>query len=200
MEHRTFKDQVGSAVSIGHPPSRIISLVPSQTELLFDLGLDKEVIGITKFCVHPEEWLHAKQIVGGTKNFWFDKIEELEPDLIIGNKEENYLEGIERLQLKYPVWISDVITFEDSLDMIRMISEITDKKDEGFSIVSKIESVFQEIKSAQKLRALYLIWRNPWLGAAEQTFIHTMMERRASLMFFVDENDILSCRSKTYEH
>ena len=174
---RIFIDQVGSTVSIPSTPTRIISLVPSQTELLFDLGLDKEVVGITKFCVHPEEWLGMKQTVGGTKHFWFDRIDQLQPDLIIGNKEENYLEGIERLQTKYPVWISDVITFDDSLDMIRMISEITGKKEEGFSLVSKVNSSFEEIEHLQKKRALYLIWCNPWLGAAGQTFIHTMMEK-----------------------
>src|SRR6478609_6969672 len=137
---RIFIDQVGNTLPIPNPPRRIISLVPSQTELLFDLGLDKEVVGITKFCIHPKEWLRTKQTIGGTKHFWFDRIDQLQPDLIIGNKEENYLEGIERLQTKYPVWISDVLTFDDSLDMIRMISEITEKKEEGFSLVSKVNS------------------------------------------------------------
>src|SRR6478736_9159490 len=142
MDQRIFIDQLGNAVSIPHPPSRIISLVPSQTELLFDLGLNEEVVGITKFCVHPREWLGTKKIVGGTKSFWFDQIDQLQPDLIIGNKEENYQEGIKQLQIKYPVWISDVISFEDSFNMIRSISEITGKKDKGLATISKINSSF----------------------------------------------------------
>src|SRR6187549_2269043 len=91
-------DQLGRSIELKQTPKRIISLVPSQTELLFDLGLDKEVIGITKFCVHPKNWVTRKEIIGGTKNFWFDVIDRLNPDLIIGNKEENYREGIEQLR------------------------------------------------------------------------------------------------------
>jgi ABC-type Fe3+-hydroxamate transport system substrate-binding protein len=94
---RTFTDQLGNQITVPFPPKRIISLVPSQTELLADLGLDKELVGITKFCVHPESWLKTKTIVGGTKKFNLDVIDSLNPDLIIGNKEENYLEFIEEL-------------------------------------------------------------------------------------------------------
>jgi ABC-type Fe3+-hydroxamate transport system substrate-binding protein len=74
-------------------PKRIISLVPSQTELLVDLGLRDQLVGVTKFCIHPKGLKKGKVIIGGTKNFHFDKIDVLEPDLIIGNKEENYQEG-----------------------------------------------------------------------------------------------------------
>src|SRR5688572_33195492 len=118
---KTFTDQLGDQITIHFPPQRIISLVPSQTELLADLGLDNRIVGITKFCVHPESWQGSKTIVGGTKKFRFDRIESLNPDLIIGNKEENYLEGIAQLKSKYPVWMSDIITIEDSQTMIQQI-------------------------------------------------------------------------------
>ena len=177
MERKVFVDQIGNIVSIPHSPSRIVSLVPSQTELLFDLGLDKEVAGITKFCVHPDALMAKKKKVGGTKNFWFDVIDQINPDLIIGNKEENYEEGIKQLQLKYPVWISDIITLDDALDMITAVAEMTRKESEGLKIVSDIQSAFNSVVTTQKRRALYLIWHEPWMGVGGQTFIHSMLEK-----------------------
>ena len=100
MEYSSFLDQMNHMVTINFPPRRIVSLVPSQTELLADLDLDERIVGITKFCVHPQAWLAPKKIIGGTKQFNFEVIQALEPDLIIANKEENYQEGINRLMAK----------------------------------------------------------------------------------------------------
>ena len=111
---RNFIDQLGQSITIPFPPKRIISLVPSQTELFADLGLHDEVVGITKFCVHPEGWLETKTTIGGTKNFNFEEIDRLKPDVIFGNKEENFEEGISRLKVKYPVWMSDIFSIEDA--------------------------------------------------------------------------------------
>jgi ABC-type Fe3+-hydroxamate transport system substrate-binding protein len=172
---RTFTDQLGNQISIPFPPKRIISLVPSQTELLADLGLNDQVIGITKFCVHPESWQKAKTIVGGTKNFRFDVIESLQPDLIIGNKEENYLEGIEQLKAKYPVWMSDIVTLDDAWAMISQLGEFTDTTERATNILEQIRISFSPIEKLPPLRTLYLIWQNPWMGAAPGTFIHELM-------------------------
>ncbi|NVJ47456.1 MAG: ABC transporter substrate-binding protein, partial [Cytophagia bacterium] len=117
----TVKDQMGRRVKVPEAPKRIISLVPSQTELLYDLGLETEVVGITKFCIHPQHWRKEKTIVGGTKQVHFDVIESLQPDLIIGNKEENEEGFIQELASKYPVWMSDITTLNDALDMIECI-------------------------------------------------------------------------------
>ncbi len=97
MAMRVFTDMIGNKVEVNYPPKRIISLVPSQTELLHDLGLNEEVVGITKFCVHPEEWFRNKKRVGGTKTVHIDIVRSLQPDLIIANKEENTKEQIEEL-------------------------------------------------------------------------------------------------------
>src|SRR5689334_11978295 len=102
-----FTDQVGNHFELTGLPQRIISIVPSQTELLCDLGLDQQVSGITKFCIHPEQWRKEKNIVGGTKKLHIDKILSLDPDLIIANKEENDREQVLLLQSKIPVWTSD---------------------------------------------------------------------------------------------
>src|SRR5436190_20217614 len=109
-----MKDQLGRNIELSGTPQRIISLVPSQTELLFDLGLDKEVIGITKFCIHPDEWFRNKTRVGGTKQLNLETIRNLQPDLIIANKEENTQEQLEILMSEFPVWISDIKTLEDA--------------------------------------------------------------------------------------
>src|SRR5688572_19191885 len=98
MPSRTCTDQLGNTIIISFPPQRIISLVPSQTELLSYLGLENRVIGVTKFCVHPASWQKSKEIIGGTKNFSIERIQSLKPDLVIGNKEENYVEGIEQIK------------------------------------------------------------------------------------------------------
>lgn len=112
----TFRDQMGREVSVPKGPQRIVSLVPSITEYLFALGLGERVVGITKFCIYPEEWFQSKPRVGGTKNPDMAKIQNLAPDLIIGNKEENRLEDIEALERLAPVWMSDVNSIEDMYD------------------------------------------------------------------------------------
>src|SRR4051794_29829376 len=123
---------MGNEVRLSALPSRIISLVPSQTELLFDLGLQKEVVGITKFCIHPRDKVSHVERIGGTKKFDFDKIIQLKPDLIIGNKEENYKEGIEKLQEKFPVWMSDINDLYEALFMIQSIGEITGRDEKAY--------------------------------------------------------------------
>jgi ABC-type Fe3+-hydroxamate transport system substrate-binding protein len=174
---RSFIDQTDTTVVLSKPPSRIISLVPSQTELLYDLGLGDSVVGVTRFCIHPEHWRKEKKVIGGTKNFHFEDIHALKPDLIIGNKEENYKEGIEQLRKEFPVWISDIITFDDALAMITGISQLTGKEKRGQVIVESIKQSFDGLRKQPAKRVLYLIWRDPWMAAGSGTFIHSMLSR-----------------------
>ena len=154
------------------PAKRIISLVPSQTELLYDLGLDNEVVGITKFCVHPEHWRHTKAIVGGTKNINLDVIDSLKPDLIIANKEENTKEDVESLMKKYQVHVTDVSTLNDAYEMIQTIGSLVGK--DPSSIINEIKNSFL-LMSFEKKKALYLIWKKPWMSVGRDTFISEMM-------------------------
>ncbi|MFZ6009352.1 MAG: helical backbone metal receptor [Bacteroidota bacterium] len=167
---------MGVEINISFPPKRIISLVPSQTELLAALGLNEQLVGITKFCVHPPTWLGAKNIVGGTKNFNFEIIDDLKPDLIIGNKEENYEEGIRALRVKYAVWMSDIASLCDALDMIKSIGELTDHAKKARQLIHDIEFSFRHLKKKVPANVLYLIWRKPWMAVGHGTFIHTMIE------------------------
>ena len=167
-------DQLGIELNIPVKPLRIVSLVPSQTELLFDLGLDKHIVGVTKFCIHPEG-ARTKTLIGGTKNFKFDIIESLRPDLIIGNKEENDKEGILSLRKKYPVWMSDIVSLDDALSMIRSIGELTSAQTKSETIIYSIIAGFSTLSPFPSRRCLYLIWKNPWMAAGKNTFIDSML-------------------------
>jgi ABC-type Fe3+-hydroxamate transport system substrate-binding protein len=171
-----IKDQLNRTISLPHPPKRIVSLVPSQTELLVDLGLRDRIVGVTKFCIHPKGLKKEKTVIGGTKNFHFDKIDSLHPDLIIGNKEENYKEGIEKLAQKYPVWMSDIFTLEDAYRMILGIGDLTDTSIKANKIVSQIKQGLENdlpIKGS----AAYLIWKDPLITVGTNTFIDSMLEK-----------------------
>ncbi len=173
----TSIDQLGNKIKISFPPKRIISLVPSQTELLFDLGLDEEVVGITRFCIHPKEKVKSKATIGGTKNFDFKKIKSLQPDLIIGNKEENYEEGIIELKKHFPVWMSDIFTLEDSCKMMNEVARITYREKQGQEIIDEIKSSFSKLSTVncQPSTVAYFIWRKPYMVAAKNTFIDFML-------------------------
>lgn len=178
------EDQMGNTIHLPNPPRRIISLVPSQTELLFDLDLDEEIVGVTTFCVHPKEKCAAKAVVGGTKQFNFERIDELQPDLIIGNKEENYEKGIERLREKYPVWMSDVITLADAYLMIEMIGTIVRRPDTAAGLVLRIREGIDGLPPWPRLRVAYLIWRKPYMVAGHRTFVHEMLHKAGFINVF----------------
>jgi ABC-type Fe3+-hydroxamate transport system substrate-binding protein len=173
-------DQLNRNIEIADKPQRIISLVPSQTELLYDLGLEEEVIGITKFCIHPESWFRNKIRVGGTKTVDLDRIKVLQPDLIIANKEENVREQIEILAKDYPIWISDVNNLTEALDMIEQIGTITDRKEQAKAISKNIQQAFGNFKKETtntKIRTAYLIWKDPYMTIGGDTFIHHMLDK-----------------------
>ncbi len=171
-----FTDQLNNTINLTAYPKRVISLVPSQSELLWDLGLRDELIGITKFCIHPRELFKTVERVGGTKTLDLDKIRALKPDLIIGNKEENEQLQILELQKEFPVWMSDIFTLEDALNMILLVGELVNKSKEAFSINQKIHNSFLEINTVSKT-VLYLIWNNPYMAAGGNTFIGDMLRR-----------------------
>ena len=173
-----FKDQLNREVEIIEFPKRIVSLVPSQTELLFDLGLDEEIIGITKFCIHPKKWHQTKTRIGGTKKVNIHKIKSLQPDLIICNKEENTKEEIELLAKEFSVWISDIKNLSEALNMIIGIGEITGKSEKAEMLIQKICSGFVDLQPLKtEKKALYLIWKEPWMSVNSETFIHDMLVR-----------------------
>jgi ABC-type Fe3+-hydroxamate transport system substrate-binding protein len=174
----TYTDQLGNHVDIIQFPKRIVSLVPSQTELLYHLGLDEQVAGITKFCVHPPEWFRSKTRIGGTKTVKPELISMLNPDLVLANKEENMKDQVEELARHYPVWTSQVHNLDTALDMINKIGTITGTEEKAASIISGISTGFNHLKTPnKKLKTAYFIWRNPWMTIGHDTFIHDMLTR-----------------------
>lgn len=167
-------------LSKGKKYSHIVSLVPSQTELLFDLGLNEEVVAITKFCIHPEEWFRNKIRAGGTKKINFKIVESLSPDLIIANKEENVKEQVEDLAARYDVWVTDVNDLNDALNMINDIGKLTGKIEQASVLALKIQAGFKELEKKnfkeRKIPAAYFIWKDPYMVAGGDTFINDMMQ------------------------
>jgi len=176
----TFTDPLGKTIILSQAPRRIVSLVPSQTELLSNLGLDQEVIGITKFCVHPAPWFREKTRIGGTKDLRSERIHSLKPDLILANKEENDRGQVEELARHYPVWVSDVKDLPGALEMIRSVGDLTARKEKADTLATEIARRFSELATALRppLSPLtaYFIWRNPWMAAGGDTFISNMLQ------------------------
>ena len=160
---------------LNYQPVRIVSLVPSQTELLHDLGLAESVVGITKFCIHPKEWLQTKAIIGGTKNFHPEKVKVLQPDLIIANKEENIKEQVEALAKEFNVYVTDIATLDDALQMIQDVGTITHTSTKANEMAKAIKANFRIIRPGKKLKTAYLIWQNPYITVGSDTFIHSML-------------------------
>ena len=186
---RSLTDQMHRTIQVPTHPQRIISLVPSQTELLYDLGLGERVVGITKFCIHPETWFKTKHRVGGTKKVDLAKIRALNPDLIIGNKEENERKDIEALEKEFPVWMSDIRDLEGALDMIRRVGDVTGTGEQASDLAARIAMGFAAMQPRAEPRTVaYFIWREPYMVAGHGTFINDMLKRMGLVNVF-DEGD-----------
>lgn len=168
-------DQMDREVVFHKLPERIISLVPSITEYLLDLGVD--VVGRTKFCVHPKDKVRDIPIVGGTKHFKFERIAKLNPDLIVGNKEENYPEGIRELEKSFPIWMSDISTFEEQYGMMRALGRITGKIQVAENWIEKVRNRISFLQNSKSGKALYLIWYNPWMASGTHTYINSFLHK-----------------------
>lgn len=173
-------DQIGNSHTFENSPKRIVSLVPSQTELLYDLGLEEKIVGITKFCVHPYHFKSTKKIIGGTKKVNYEKIKELQPDIIIANKEENTPEMVEELQKICPVWVTNIITIEDSFRMISDFGQLFNCRTEAQKWNDKIRFAYKDfvefVHEKPVRKAAYFIWKNPFMVAGEDNFINEMLK------------------------
>ena len=172
-------DQMNTLIRLESTPSRIISLVPSQTELLYDLGVGERLVGLTKFCIHPNDWFRNKSKIGGTKTVDIEKVRALKPDLIIGNKEENTKSDIEELSQIAPVWMSDIQDLEDAYQMIDQIASLVGEAEKGRELVSEIRTGFNRLTTNSEIEksVLYFIWKSPDLIAGKKTFIDEMLQQ-----------------------
>jgi ABC-type Fe3+-hydroxamate transport system substrate-binding protein len=181
---------------------RIISLVPSLTEFLWALGLEQEVVGLTKFCVHPEIWWQTKTRVGGTKKLNFTSIAELQPTLIIANKEENTKEDVELLQSKYEVLLTDITTLDDAFFYLQEIGNNVNRAEEARALVDQIKKVFQAVGPIGKGASfLYFIWQDPYYVVGPNTYIHALLshfglENFCTIERYPELQEVLSKKEK----
>lgn len=178
---RVVRDQTGRDVKVVKPPKRIVSLVPSQTELLWDLGLEAELVGITKFCVHPEGLRQRVRNVGGTKNIRVDDVLALEPDLVVANKEENPRRAVEAIAAEVPTYVSDVDDLDSAADMIEALGVLTHREEHAQELRTAFDAATRRVASAvegkEARRVIYLVWKDPYMAAGTDTFISAAMEK-----------------------
>ncbi|TRO63990.1 ABC transporter substrate-binding protein [Christiangramia sabulilitoris] len=186
-----IQDQLGRTIELKKTPSRIISLVPSQTELIVDLGLESSLVGITHYCVHPANLKNTKNRVGGTKKVNLRKVKELKPDIILCNKEENTKSMVEELEKIAPVHVSNVATLADAYDLMLdygMIFECEELAKTMVQAIQKKEKTLRElVKNSENKKVAYFIWKDPFMVAGKGTFIDDMLKLNNFSNIFSDE-------------
>lgn len=172
-----MKDHLDRNVILNKKPERIVSLVPSLTELVADLGMKYQLVGVTKFCVHPADIKKRAQVVGGTKTNHINKIKALQPDLILCNKEENTAQMVAELELIAPVHVCDIVTFSDVFHLLLSYGELLHKANEAETLLKQIQQQIAQLKTypKQKTKVGYFIWKDPWMVAANNTFINSVL-------------------------
>lgn len=170
-------DHLGRELSYSFPPKRIVSFCPAITETMYHLHLENEVVGRTRFCVHPQPQVNEAINVGGTKDLKMDRIHDLQPDLIIAEKEENTKEMVAELEEHYPVFVFEIQTYDDALRMIRDVGQITDRTSEASNMVSQISTQFMELPRMNNVRIAYVIWQNPYMVVGKNTYIQSLLHK-----------------------
>lgn len=155
---------------------RIVSLVPSLTEYLYALGLRNEVVGVTKFCVHPNEAKEQATIIGGTKNIKIEEIKLLQADIVIASKEENVKEQVEALEEFTEVFLTDIQNLHDAFMVMSSLAERLQTVHLAKPMLEEIYKMSQVPLIPINKRVLYLIWKNPYMTVGLDTFIHEMLE------------------------
>ena len=157
---------------------RIVSLVPSFTKTLFDFELDSsQIVGRTKFCIHPKEEVTKVQIIGGTKDLKLEKIRALKPDLILASKEENEKDQVESLQSEFNVWVTDIQTLIDNKEFLMQLGERLQKQDLAHCFNKKLDEMFNSLPKGPGKSLTYFIWKDPYLSVGGDTFIHAVIEQ-----------------------
>jgi iron complex transport system substrate-binding protein len=167
-------DHLGRKVEFEYPPKRIISLCPGITETLY--FLENELVGRTKYCIFPVEKVKGATVVGGTKEINLQTIRELNPDLIIAEKEENTKEIVESLEGEFPVFVAEVQSIQGAYRMILDMGRITDRERQAELLVQSIQQKFQSLSAIQGKRVAYVIWRKPYMVVGKNTYINSVLE------------------------
>ncbi|WML38101.1 helical backbone metal receptor [Neobacillus sp. OS1-2] len=169
-------DHLGRQVNLSTVPKRIISICPAITETLFALGLEKEIVGRTKYCIFPKGMVESIPIVGGTKEVNMETIRDLQPDLILAEKEENTKEIVLALEKVAPVFVSEVQKIDDSYRMIEALGLLMNREKAAEHLIASCKTSFPNPSCKQKLNAAYVIWRKPYMVVGGTTYINDVLD------------------------
>ncbi len=172
----SITDQLGNKIVLNQAPQRIISLVPSITDYLYYLKLNNKIVAQTIFCIHPALYFKNATKIGGTKKLQIQKIKALKPDLVIANKEENVKEQIEQLQQFAPVYISDVNTLPQAIEMMQDIAILTQTLEIASPLIKDLNLQLDTIHNQFQGTFIYLIWNNPYYAVGPKTYIHELLQ------------------------
>ena len=171
-----IKDQLKRKITIRYPINKIVSLVPSITQTLYDFGLESKVIGITKFCPQGDEEKYKKICIGGTKNINIDKITQIDPDIILSDQEETPERIVKKISLHMPIWLSRVTNMEYNIEFMYNLNEILPCTNKIYKHLMSIEDKIKSIKQIGKNSSfLCLIWKDPYMAAASSTYISSFI-------------------------
>lgn len=184
--NKTVVDRVGRSVTYSFPPKRIVSLCPGITDTLFALGLEAEIVGRTRFCIHPKGDVENVPAVAGTKDIKLEAIQAVRPDLIIVEKEENTKEIVEELEKHFPVYVAEVQSVDEAFQMIGDMGSLTDRVDAATKLNNAIQHQFESLPKATGKRVGYVIWRKPYMVVGKDTYINSLLEKMGFINPFVE--------------
>ena len=174
------KDDYGREITLESEPQRIISFAPSITEILFALGLDERIVGVSSYDNYPPEVLEKEQ-VGGVIDLNVEKIISLDPDIAFGiDLSKDKLDQIEKNGIK--VYISNPTTLDMTLDNIRIIGMLTGRTEEAEELIKDMQADIEAVSSKvagiteeNRPKVFYEVWNEPLMTAGVDTFIHDMI-------------------------
>ena len=166
-----MKDLLGRSFDFATPPNRVVSLVPSLTETLFDLGAGDAVAGITDFCIFPEGIERPR--VGGTKTPRIDEIRALAPDLVYMNLEENLERHAKQIESFAPVFVTEPKTVDDVVELITTLGVIHDRRERASELT---KALTRERVAVNPFTFAVPIWKKPWMWCGGDTYVSNLVE------------------------
>lgn len=184
--NKTVVDRVGRSVTFSFPPKRIVSLCPGITDTLFALNLEEKIVGRTRFCIHPKGKVENVPAVAGTKDIKLEAIQNVQPDLIIVEKEENTKDIVEELEKHFPVYVAEVQSVDDAFRMIEDMGNLTDRCEAATKLIDSIHHQFDSLPKTTGKRVGYVIWRKPYMVVGKDTYINSLLEKLGFINPFVE--------------
>lgn len=173
-------DDRGFPLGLHAVPERLVSLVPSLTETLVDLGGEDRIVGVTKFCVHPDHLRRERTRIGGTKGIHVGAVLDLKPDLVIANLEENDAQDVMALEIAgVPCWVCDVRSVERAFRLLSEMGRLIGEEARGVEMESRVRAAWEETRQqilpGGHRRSAYAVWRDPWMWAGADAYIQDVM-------------------------